>query len=266
MTSRHASILCLSLAAIAGGAASAGAASATECTASQTCYCVNQDVKEAILKRVAEIRLRIADQKTQGKAIGYLSIPISSFAGGYEGLNAKVAENAKKQLEERFGARAAWMLNTAAADVKLPEKARGAEYMLMWTKVLEGEDGLGRDFDFIYFVGLSDYAQFLKLDGKGDMEKLEAYYEENAKTDPDLAKIDKTSFRNYYGLRASVTASRGSHDEWNIIRMINEKRRHDSHKSEFGISRQVAVLFDGRGLPPGPTESATASGYVGGCP
>ena len=86
------------------------------------------------------------------------------------------------------------------------------------------------------------------------------------KTDEELKKVDKRQFRNYYGLRASVTASLGSHDEWNIVRMINEKRRHDAHKSEFGIARQVAVLFEGNALPPGPTETSTASGNSGRCP
>src|SRR5262252_8412463 len=54
------------------------------------------------------------------------------------------------------------------------------------------------------------------------MERLDAYYGNLVKTDPDLAKIDKKSFREYYVLRASVAFSFGSHDEWNIVRAINE--------------------------------------------
>ena len=131
MTPRWAAALCVLLAGFAGSGPDARAASATECTANQTCYCINQDVKAEIVTRVAEIRQRIAAQRAQGKAIGYLSTPISNFGGGYEGVNGKVAENAKAEVERRFGPRAAWVLNTAAADVKLPAAARGAEYMLM---------------------------------------------------------------------------------------------------------------------------------------
>jgi hypothetical protein len=158
------------------------------------------------------------------------------------------------------------MLHTAAKEVKLPDAARGGEYMLMWTRVLEGEDGLGRDFDFIYFVGPKDFAAYLKLDGNADMERLDPWYDANAASDPELAKIDKRQFRNYYALRASTSASRGSHDEWNIVRLINERRRHDQNRGEFGIGRQIALLFDGSGVGPGPSETLTSSGDVGGCP
>jgi hypothetical protein len=203
VTPRRAAALCVLLA-LAGSTPHARAASATECTANQICYCINQDVKAEIVARVAEIRQRIAAQRAQGKAIGYLSTPISNFGGGYEGVNGKVAENAK-------------------AEVERPQ-------------------------------------------GQGDMEKLEAYYDENAKTDPELAKLNRRDFCDYYGLRASAAASRGSHDEWNIVRVINERRRHDHYRTEFGIGRQIAILFDGRALPPRPAETATAPGYVFGCP
>lgn len=266
MSPRYASILCLSLAAAVADGSRASAASSTECTVSQTCYCVDQDVKDAILTRVAEIRARIAEQRAQGKAVGYLSIPISTAAGGYLPINARVAMYTKERIEERLGVASAWLVNTASSAVTLPPAARGADYMLMWTKILEGDDGLGRDFDFVYFVGPADFARYFSLDGRGDLEKLEAYYDGLTKTDEELKKVDKRQFRNYYGLRASVTASLGSHDEWNIVRMINEKRRHDAHKSEFGIARQVAMLFEGNALPPGPTETSTASGNSGRCP
>ena len=106
---------------------------------------------------------------------------------------------------------------------------------------------------------------YFNLNGIGDMEKLETYYDELARQDQDLARIDKRQFRNYYALRASASVSVGSHDEWNIIRVINEKRRHDSHKAEFGIARQVGVLFDGGGLAPVPAETPAPHGYVRGC-
>jgi len=81
------------------------------------------------------------------------------------------------------------------------------------------------------------------LKGANDLEILEAYYDRESVADPKLRQIDNREFRNYYGLRASVAASRGSHDEWNIVRLINERRRHD--EQEFDRARQFAVLFDG---------------------
>ena len=64
------------------------------------------------------------------------------------------------------------------------------------------------------------------MTGQGDLEALEAWLDTNAAADSDLKKsIDqdgvaktKAAFRNYYGLRASVAYSYGSHDEWNIAR------------------------------------------------
>jgi len=38
-------------------------------------------------------------------------------------------------------------------------------------------------------------------------------------------KLSKTGFRNYYALHASVAFSLGSHDEWNISHILNERRR-----------------------------------------
>jgi hypothetical protein len=37
---------------------------------------------------------------------------------------------------------------------------------------MEGRDGLGRDFDFIYFVGPSDFARFFGLTGESDMRRI----------------------------------------------------------------------------------------------
>ena len=65
------------------------------------------------------------------------------------------------------------------------------------------------------------------------MAKLDAYFDKRVKSDPDFAKavqggLTKAAFRKYYALRASSTVSRGAHDEWNIFRLINDKRRADS--------------------------------------
>jgi hypothetical protein len=43
--------------------------------------------------------------------------------------------------------------------------------------------------------------------GRADMAKPERYYDGHAKTDAGLRAINKTDFRNYYGLPASVSFS-----------------------------------------------------------
>jgi hypothetical protein len=238
-----------------------------ECSLNALCYCVQNDLKNTVAFRVDEIRARIAGQRQQGKAIGYLSIPISTVAGSYFGVNVKVAARTKERVEERFGVRSLWLLNTAAKEFSLPSTASGADYMLMWTRVLEGTDGLGGDFDFIYFAGPADFGQYFSFDGRADMEKLDAYYDGLAKTDAGIRAVNKLDFRNYYGLRASVSFSFGSHDEWNIVRTINEKRRAKKDgEGAFGVAKQIAVLFNGASVAPGLFDAVTAAGNEGKCP
>ncbi len=146
--------------------------------------------------------------------------------------------------------------------------ASGADYMYMWTQILEGKDGLGEDFDFFYFAGPNDFAGYFKLTGQGDLDALEDWFDKRVADDPAFRKsvddgsVTKPGFRNYYGLRASVTFSYGSHDEWNIARLINDRRR---GATDFGIANQLSVLFDGRPLSPGGYENPAASGDVGRC-
>jgi hypothetical protein len=256
--------LCLVLSATNG----AQAARATECTALNICYCVEQDVKPAIDANVARIRKLMAEQKAAGKAIGYLSIPISTVGGSYFGVSSEVAARTKAAVEKRFGANSAWLLNPGEADFGLPAAANGADYMLQWTRVLEGTSGLGEDFDFFYFTGPSDFAGALGLTGEADMEKIDALFERRLATDEGLrkaveqGKVSKATFRNYYALRAAISFSYGSHDEWNIARILNERRR---GATKFGIAEQIAVWFDGRAAVPGAYEQPVAPGDAGRC-
>jgi len=244
-------------------APSAHADQMTACTVLQICYCVDADLGGVIEQHVGEIRKLIRTQRDRGKAIGYVSVPISTLEGSYFGVNIETADDVKARVEARFGANAVWMLNPGAKEFALPARATGADYMLMWTRVLEGGDGLGPDFDFVYFVGPADFARVLKLTGQGDMEQLEAYYDAHAATDPELRKIDKRKFRNYYALRASVAFSLGSHDEWNIVRAINERRR--AADPVNGIGRQLGVFFDGAPAAPGLFDAPVSAGNAGAC-
>jgi hypothetical protein len=255
------------LAYLACGSPQASAASVTECTALNLCYCVNSDLKPAIDANVARVRQLLAGQHQQGKAIGYMSIPLSTTGGGYFGVNRELAQQTKAHIEARFGAGSAFVLNPGA-EGNLPGNASGADYMLMWTRILEGAGGLGEDFDFFYFVGPADIARFFGLTGTGDMDRIDAYFDARLANDPDLkkavadGKVSKAGFRNYYALRAAVTFSYGSHDEWNIARLLNERRR---GADRYGIAGQLGVFFDGQAAAPGAYESAISAGDVGRC-
>jgi hypothetical protein len=262
LVTRLGSALTLAWGALLLTAPAARAEKVTECTADAFCYCVDTELRGAISEKVDYIRGLIAAQKAKGKAVGYLSIPISTVGGAYFNINTRVAGEVKERVENRLGIHAAWLLNTAAKEVALPSNATGADYMLMWTKVLEGGDGLG-DLDFVYFVGPSDFALHFGLDGTADMEKLESYYDSLSKTDKGLKDVDKRAFRDYYALRASVAFSYGSHDEWDIVRAINQKRR--DADSTAGIARQMGVFFDGKPVPPGLFETTVAAGDAGAC-
>jgi len=247
-------------------AGSAAAANSTECTKIGVCYCINADLKPVIESKIAHFRELAAQHRQAGKAVGYLSVPLSPAGGGYMNLNREVADSAKASIEKRFGADFVWVLNPAMPDADIP-KGTGADYMLMWTTLLEGRDGFGEDFDFVYFVGPQDFSRVLGLDGISDMAKIDQYFERRLKSDPELEKaaqagLTKAAFRKYYALKASIAFSRGAHDEWNVIRIVNERRRSESR---FGIANQLPVLFDGRGAPPADSESAVSDGYVGKC-
>jgi hypothetical protein len=241
------------------------AAKVTECVKIGVCYCVNDELKPTIAAKLAQFRRLIAEQRSAGKAVGYLSVPLTSTGGGHFNVNREVAESAKAAIEKRFGADFIWVLNPATLDADLP-KGSGADYMLMWTSVLEGPDGLG-DFDFVVFAGPQDFARYFGFDGNADMAKLDAYFDKRVKSDPDFEKavqggLTKPAFRKYYALRASTSVSRGAHDEWNIVRTLNERRRADG---KLGTGNQIPMLFDGRAAAPSESEAPVSDGYVGKC-
>jgi hypothetical protein len=106
------------------------------------------------------------------------------------------------------------------------------------------------------------------LTGKGDMERIAAFYEDRFAKDADFkrvvaaGRVTPQSFRNSCALRASARLSTGAHDEWNAIRAINQKRR-DNPK--LGIAQQLPVLFDGRALSSAEFEREVGTGNAGAC-
>ena len=242
------------------------AAKATSCAKVGLCYCMNDEHKGAIDGRIERLRQIVAEQRKAGKAIVYLSVPLSPAGGGNFDVNKEVAESIKQAVEKRFGAEYVYVLNPATPDADLPRGAGGAEYMVMWTAVLEGADGAG-EFDAAYFAGPQDFARYFGFDGTNDMAKLDAYFDKRVAANPGFAKaveggLTKSAFRRYYALRVSATVSRGAHDEWNIFRILNEKRRADG---KVGTPGQIAIVYDGQSVAPPQVEAPVADGYVGKC-
>jgi hypothetical protein len=262
--------------------AHAQAATVTACTALDICYCVNDGYLAAINANVPRVRQLIADNKAKGKAIGYLSVPLSPAGGGSYEINSEAAKWIASEVEARLGQSSVWILNPGAEGSAAMNGASGADYMYMWTQILEGRSGHGEDFDFYYFAGPTDFSKYFlqpKKDGKeppnngpGQVKdyfgKLNDFFDERVASDPkfkeavDQGQVSKAGFRNYYGLRASVAFSYGSHDEWNIARLLNERRR---GAADFGIANQISVFFDGQPVNPGNFESVAASGDTGRC-
>jgi len=240
---------------------------ATECSKIGICYCVNQAVKPEIAAHLDRFRHTIAEQRKAGKTVGYMSLPLTSTGGGNFNVNREVAESIKAAVEKRFGAEYLYLWNPAVLEADLPKGSTGAEYMLMWTSFMEGTDGLG-DFDFVYFAGPQDFARYFGFDGDNDMAKLDGYFDRRVKSDPDFAKavqsggLSKEAFRRYYAMRASAAVSRGAHDEWNVFRLINERRRADG---KLGTGAQIPIMFDGRPVAPSDMEVSVSEGYVGKC-
>lgn len=247
--------------------AAADPANVTVCTITGFCYCVHKGLLDDINKSIDDVRQAILAQREKGKLVGYLSIPLSTAGGSYFGVNADVAAATAKAIEERFGEDAVWVTNPAK-EGNLPAWASGADYMYMWTKVLEGGNGLGDDFTFVYFTGPSAFAQFFKLDGKNDLKKIDDYFDKRLATDTQLqeavkrGEVSKATFRAYYGLRASVSFSYGSHDEWNIARTLNARRR---AAADLGIAKQISIMFDGRQVAPAAFDGPVAAGDAGRC-
>ena len=246
--------------------AAAQAAKVTDCAKVGLCYCIDDAHKAAITARIDKFRQVIAEQRKAGKVIVYLSVPLTSAGGGNFNINTEVAQSIKQAIEKRFGAEYVYVLNPGTPDADLPKGAGGSEYMVMWTAVLEGVDGLG-DFDAAYFAGPQDFARYFGFDGNNDLAKLDAFYDKRVASDPAFAKaveggLTKPTFRRYYGFRASSTVSRGAHDEWNIFRLLNDRRRADA---KIGTPNQIAIVFDGVTVTPAQHEASVSEGYVGKC-
>ena len=222
-------------------------------------YCADPAFDAVVASQVQRIRADVRAQRQAGRLIIYASTPISPRGGGHVGVNLDVAASVKARLEKEYGG-GAWVLDPGR--YQLPDAggvaAGGGEYMVMWTAVLAGEDGTGRDFDMVHFTGPGDMRSFFGC-GREDVGGCIARaIDTRAAADPTFRREvaddfqRRQAFIRYYTLRASSAYSTGAHDEWNIVVRINRKRP---------LGEQVAMFFDGRPASPAEMEAEVAPGY-----
>ncbi len=222
-------------------------------------YCVDPAFGPVIQASVQKIRQDVRAQRQAGKLVIYASTPISPRGGGNEKVNLDIAASVKVKLEKEYGS-AVWVLDPGKYQIPQVDGQwpGGGEYMLMWTDVLAGEDGTGRDFDMAHFTGPADMRAYLGC-GRDDVAGcIERYLETRAAADEGFRRDvggtpeRRAAFIRYYALRASSAYSSGAHDEWNIFVKINRKRR---------LGEQVAIFFDGRPASPAEMETEISPGY-----
>jgi hypothetical protein len=257
----------IGLVAAAGVMAVASGAAAAECKAPRIAtrtvlgmqYCADPAFAGVIQQTAQKIRQDVRPQRQAGKLIIYASTPISPRGGGYEKVNLEIAASVKSKLEKEYGS-AVWVLDPGKyqmeqVDGKWPG---GGEYMVMFTDVLAGEDGTGKDFDMVHFTGPADMRAFFgcsRDDLSGCVERwleTRAAGDEALRRDVAQDKEKRAAFIRYYTMRASSSYSSGAHDEWNIVVKINKKRP---------LGEQVAMFFEGRPASPAEMETEISPGY-----
>ena len=222
-------------------------------------YCVDASFDTVVTGQIQAIRQDIRAQRQSGKLVVYSSTPISPRGGGSMEVNLEIAASVKTRLEKEYGA-AVWVLDPGR--YQLPDvagkPAGGAEYMVMWTAVLAGDDGTGRDFDMVHFTGPHDMRTFFGCGREDVTGCIEGWLAARAAVDDKVRRTvaadaaRRHAFLRYYALRASSAFSSGAHDEWNILVRINRTRP---------LGDQVAIFFDGRPASPAEMETDVSPGY-----
>jgi hypothetical protein len=171
----------------------------------------------------------------------------------------------------------------------------GGDYMRMWTKVIAEDEyylgtgpiiaNAGNLFDAFYFIGPTDVQEFFLSEARSLSQAVEIYFarkysldddfrndfdnitENGVRRPLDLANLHdkgiwqsrRRDFFRYYAIKAGTNFSQGSHDEWNIVNLLNAKRQ--AHLGALGIENQIAIFFDGRQISPGSYPTQAMPGY-----
>jgi hypothetical protein len=220
-------------------------------------YCVDPafaGVMDTLLQR---LRQEVRAARQAGRLIVYSSTPISPRGGGVTKVNTEIARSVKERLEKTLGP-GAWVLDPGAYQVPKVEgrEPGGGDYMVMFVRLLAGDDGAGRDFDMVHFTGPTDMRAFFGCT-EDVIGCLSRWLAARAATDPELRPVAdgpeaRRAFLRYYAMRASAAFSAGARDEWNIFVKINRGRR---------VGDQVAMFFDGRPVGVGEMDTEISGGY-----
>jgi hypothetical protein len=171
----------------------------------------------------------------------------------------------------------------------------GGDYMRMWTQVIVEDEyyaganaiipNSGNLFDAFYFVGPTDVQGFFLSEARSLSQAVEVYFARKYATDVDfkrdfdcmepttvcqLLNLDdpkdkaiwlqrRQNFFRYYAIKAGINFSLGSHDEWNIVHLLNAKRL--QYPDIYGVGGQIAIFFDGRQIDPGSYSVLDTPGY-----
>jgi len=251
---------------LAGGLAGPGPAAAQGCQAPRVLvdtvlgmkYCTDPAFSGAVDALTLKLRQDARAARQAGRLVIYMSTPISPRGGGVEKVNVEIAAAVKARLEKVYGG-GAWILDPGAHQMpSIGAKAPGGgDYMVMFTRVLAGDDGAGRDFDMAHFTGPADMRAFFGCSGDDITGCLGRWLAGRAAADADLKRVadnpdTRRVFLRYYAMRASVAHSAGAHDEWNIFVRINRKRT---------LGDQISMFFDGRAASPAEMETEISPGY-----
>jgi hypothetical protein len=221
-------------------------------------YCSDPAFDPVIDGQIQKIRQEVRAARQAGRLIIYMSTPISPRGGGIEKINIEIAAAIRARIEKTYGG-GAWVLDPGV--YQMPNVGTkppgGGEYMVMFTRLLAGDDGAGRDFDMVHFTGPGDMRAFFGC-GSDDLAGcLGRWLVTRGATDADVRRVaagedTRRAFIRYYAMRASAAYSAGAHDEWNIFVRINRKR---------ALGDQIAMYFDGRQISPAEMETEISPGY-----
>jgi len=246
-----------------------------KCTVLDICYCVTPKFEKEITANVKKVREQLKKHREKGEFVAYISIPLTSQGGGDNTLDQEVSESIYNELMKKYG-KGFWALAPGVkGGPRLPDAATDGDWMYMWTQILAGENGLGEDFDAVFFTGPESFLSHMGASGNNVIEQLRKFAKNRATqltTTHELMfpKFNKKisqqgamrEFIDNYAFRSSVAFSEGCHDEWNIFHAINRNRLANK---KYGIIKQLPVFFDGKAVAPSAYATPISAGAQNVC-